>query len=335
VFLCIGRKSGNVRGIMAPMRRLVRWAFNLAAILSLLACAATGALWLRSYRVSDGFVYSRHGNLSFGRSVRGRIGVITVYGIAKADVFKRIEWAYLVDWYSEPVFAPGAIATGNSRADSDFHFFGIAVVGGTQDYLNSKNPMTFSTYSSRLVVAPFWLLCFIMAWPIYVLLIRRLKRIRVGYANGLCRSCGYDLRATSERCPECGRVPNGKGGNMRQLFRRAFSGAAVLSAALFVAMTGLCARSPRPCWDEVSCRMRQGRFQAISIYGSVYLLAQTKGALHGQLESVPKPSRYGFPAHNVARMHRRWSDRPNLRQRIAGGGGITRISTGNEPVRSG
>jgi hypothetical protein len=67
-----------VRGIMVPVRRLVRWAFNLAAILSLLACTATGALWLRSYRVSDGFVYSRHGNLSFGRSVRGRIGVITV-----------------------------------------------------------------------------------------------------------------------------------------------------------------------------------------------------------------------------------------------------------------
>ena len=55
-------------------------------------------------------------------------------------------------------------------------------------------------YGSRIAVVPHWLPTLALALPAAWLT----RRWRRRPAPGLCRACGYDLRATPERCPECG-----------------------------------------------------------------------------------------------------------------------------------
>jgi hypothetical protein len=38
--------------------------------------------------------------------------------------------------------------------------------------------------------------------------LRRKRRRRASFARQICPACGYDCRATPDRCPECGRMAN-------------------------------------------------------------------------------------------------------------------------------
>lgn len=64
--------------------------------------------------------------------------------------------------------------------------------------------MTDVPSRSLVVVLPYWLLlavfCTLLAC---VTIIERRRGLREG--TDLCKNCGYDLRATPDRCPECGR----------------------------------------------------------------------------------------------------------------------------------
>ena len=72
----------------------------------------------------------------------------------------------------------------------------------------------FPAYTSHDVYLPMWFLQVLSSLPLGYDVGRtgwRLMRRRRSVRLGLCPTCGYDLRASKERCPECGMAIVSKG----------------------------------------------------------------------------------------------------------------------------
>ena len=85
----------------------------------------------------------------------------------------------------------------------DWRGFGV---GWTPETTEDAHHIGTITYSTRAVWGPTWALAVVFAALPAGRVVRwgwRRRRRRAG----LCAACGYDLRATPERCPECGGVP--------------------------------------------------------------------------------------------------------------------------------
>ncbi len=177
------------------MNRL-RWLFNLLAGLSLLLCIAVTALCVRSHWIKEGFGWDDT------RSYYHHYGILSDHGslvFTHDNIFGHPE-----GWEIEgnnnqwgPVMSidfPEDEQPDDSRVKKWLRSIGIRfdnIQEGEEDIL----------------ILPDWLLIALFALLPLWFLIRWKNPKRERERLGLCLNCGYDLRATPERCPECGTVP--------------------------------------------------------------------------------------------------------------------------------
>ena len=72
--------------------------------------------------------------------------------------------------------------------------------------VTSREPYAWSIYTRQFVGLPLWLiaaLASILPAHAAICACRRWRNVKLRR----CSQCGYDLRATPDRCPECGAVP--------------------------------------------------------------------------------------------------------------------------------
>jgi hypothetical protein len=197
------------------MRRWRGRMFSAATLLSSLLLVATGALWLRSRYVSE--IWSRPLTDVRGRYVgdsslhvySGGIGFAHVRLDSPVPAAEPIDGQVIHRSWHQPnlimlqsaFYLPyqqyAGFMWGNLRGS-----IWISLSGWSRD------PMGASGYYvpefERFFIVPFHALFLTWALLPTIWLLRHWYTRR-RHRAGTCQVCGYDLRATPERCPECGR----------------------------------------------------------------------------------------------------------------------------------
>ena len=184
---------------------MIRWLVNLLTVLSLTLAVLATALWVRSHSGSD-YLHRVSPGASTIHTVSHRThGVQWTLGQIR---FRRSDHTGYLPLGLPPPAMPRTAIWGRGRLGPGH--MGQEVITGRSVW----NRLGFCRYETgsgasfydeveRGMTIPAWLpvAAFLMLPFVRGVYLCRAHRRR---CLGLCPSCGYDLRASSGRCPECG-----------------------------------------------------------------------------------------------------------------------------------
>jgi hypothetical protein len=198
------------------MWRIRRWLWNGATALSLLLSAITLTLWIRSYWIgcsADLMNWHRTGVV-----LTADPGVVEVT-VQRTDQPEGKTAILTTEWR----YKKAGIFSGEYLAlpKKSWLIFGIRHLSDRDpdhpwpprvlrdSLIGFRHSTRYETQNGRtiswseFISMPFWSICFAFAlFPTFRLW--RYAPSRKRNKSGHCPICGYDLRATPDRCPECG-----------------------------------------------------------------------------------------------------------------------------------
>jgi hypothetical protein len=152
-------------------------------------------LWVRSHWASDALMYGGASGEYGAQTVSGTLALVEDNLSLKPQTFRwdRFDAGQISPWENgSPLSLPNRLGFA-CRVET--------LPAGKFRLPDGRNVMGSPMLLSRMVLLPLWLPALLFAVPPAA---RVYRRLRPRYAAGRCPACGYDLRATPDRCPECG-----------------------------------------------------------------------------------------------------------------------------------
>lgn len=194
-------------GARKSWEQMRRWIFNFLAAISLVFCIAMSALWVRSDRTWDALVIQsciqkdhvllRRGITLSSDNHRISLEIAERVYTKRFRAVKRFVGRHQVEWKSGTTFLDDFFPRPGLLTHREF-----VVYAEWTGY--RKLP-----WAGRGVAVPQWIiiLTFLMPPMTWLLWTLRNRRNNKSIRLMICSFCRYDLRASPDRCPECGTVP--------------------------------------------------------------------------------------------------------------------------------